>query len=141
MNNYEKAVHSLGFTKKFLDILRKKEYKINKTLHTNGIPQHYILVFQLLCLMKDDEMSSEDVSKIFPEIFGRTINHSSLSRTFTYLQNTLGLVTYVDNPFGDKRYRWLRLTGKGKELQKYFLGTTTEKTPVWFSNGKLRTGT
>ena len=119
----EKAVHNFVFTHKFLEIVKKAEYrnkdkKKNPASHGNGVPLQYMLVFQLLCLMQDKDMSTENIKENYHNIFGRGINTSSLSRTLTYLSETLNLVQYVDNPFGDARYRWLGLTFAGKKLQE-----------------------
>ena len=102
---YTKAVFSLRFTYHFLNHVKKVEQKLGKTLHTNGVPQHYIAVLQILLLLKDNNMSTEEISKNYIEILGRGINQSSLSRTLTYLHETLNLINYTDNPFAeDKRY-------------------------------------
>tara|TARA_B100000287_G_C20665220_1_gene791516 strand:- start:1873 stop:2322 length:450 start_codon:yes stop_codon:yes gene_type:complete len=142
----EKAVHNFVFTHKFLEIVKKAEYrnkdkKKNPASHGNGVPLQYMLVFQLLCLMQDKEMSTENIKENYHNIFGRGINTSSLSRTLTYLSETLNLVQYVDNPFGDARYRWLGLTYIGKRLQEYLIGSTDIKAPIVFNNPTLKTGT
>ena len=142
----EKAVHNFVFTHKFLEIVKKAEYrnkdkKKNPASHGNGVPLQYMLVFQLLCLMQDKDMSTENIKENYHNIFGRGINTSSLSRTLTYLSETLNLVQYVDNPFGDARYRWLGLTFAGKKLQEYLIGSTDIKAPVVFKNPTLKTGT
>ncbi len=142
----EKAVHNFVFTHKFLEIVKKAEYrnkdkKKNPASHGNGVPLQYMLVFQLLCLMQDKEMSTENIKENYHNIFGRGINTSSLSRTLTYLSETLNLVQYVDNPFGDARYRWLGLTYTGKRLQEYLIGSTDIKAPIVFNNPTLKTGT
>ena len=51
---------------------------------------------------------------------------SALSRTLKYLSKTLGLLDYVDNPHGDVRLTWVKLTSEGKKLQKMFVGSTSE---------------
>ena len=142
----EKAVHNFVFTHKFLEIVKKAEYrnkdkKKNPASHGNGVPLQYMLVFQLLCLMQDKEMSTENIKENYHNMFGRGINTSSLSRTLTYLSETLNLVQYVDNPFGDARYRWLGLTYIGKRLQEYLIGSTDIKAPIVFNNPTLKTGT
>ena len=142
----EKAVHNFVFTAKFLEVVKKAEYKNrdkkkNPASHGNGVPLQYMLVFQLLCLMQDKDMSTENIKENYHNIFGRGINTSSLSRTLTYLSETLNLVQYVDNPFGDARYRWLGLTFAGKKLQEYLIGSTDIKAPVVFNNPTLKTGT
>ena len=142
----EKAVHNFVFTAKFLEVVKKAEYKNrdkkkNPASHGNGVPLQYMLVFQLLCLMQDKDMSTENIKENYHNIFGRGINTSSLSRTLTYLSETLNLVQYVDNPFGDARYRWLGLTFAGKKLQEYLIGSTDVKAPVVFNNPTLKTGT
>jgi hypothetical protein len=137
---YTKAVFSLRFTYHFLNHVKKVEQKLGKTLHTNGVPQHYIAVLQILLLLKDNNMSTEEISRNYIEILGRGINQSSLSRTLTYLHETLNLIKYTDNPFAeDKRYTYVELTSEGKKLQKFFLGSTQEAIPSVFKSSKLMT--
>ena len=102
------------------------------------MPLHYVAVLQIILILKDNEMSTESISYHFNNILGRGINQSSLSRTLTYLHETLSLIKYTDNPFAeDKRFTYVELTGEGKKLQKFFLGSTQEAIPTVFSSNKL----
>ena len=139
-DQYKKAVFSLSFTQHFLNYIKKVEQRQGKTLHTNGVPLHYVAVLQIILILKDNEMSTESISYHFNNILGRGINQSSLSRTLTYLHETLSLIKYTDNPFAeDKRFTYVELTGEGKKLQKFFLGSTQEAIPTVFSSNKLMT--
>ena len=95
-DQYKKAVFSLMFTQHFLNYIKKVEQKKGKTLHTNGVPNHYIAVLQIILILKDNEMSTESISYHFNNILGKGINQSSLSRTLTYLHETLNLIKYTD---------------------------------------------
>ena len=103
-----------------------KEKANAKLLHANGVPFHYISVFKIICLSRNEDFSTEKISNTYREIFGSGINQSSLSRTLKYLSKTLGVLDYVDNPHGDVRLTWVKLTSEGKKLQKMFVGSTSE---------------
>jgi len=131
MSSIEAAVNNLAFDRAFLQKVKAVETANQKTLHTNGVPLHYVLVFKVIISMKDEDLSMENISVKYRDIFGRSINASSLSRTLLYLSDkadggTLGLISYVDNPFSSKSKN-VRLTKSGKLLQKVFLGTTSSK--------------
>lgn len=70
----------------------------------------------------------ENISVKYRDVFGRGINASSLSRTLLYLSDkpdggTLGLLSYVDNPFvpNDTRFKGVRLNANGAKLQSILL--------------------
>jgi len=124
----EAVINNLTFDREFLQRVRAVESARRKTLHTNGVPQHYYLVFKLICTMKNEDMSMENISVKYRDVFGRGINASSLSRTLLYLSDkpdggTLGLLSYVDNPFvpNDTRFKGVRLNANGAKLQSILL--------------------
>ena len=98
-------------------------------LYWNGVPYHYVLVFKILCLLRDTELSTTKIKTAFRDLFGGGINQSSLSRTLKSLAEDLKIISYVDNPHGDVRLTWVRLTQEGKKLQKHFIGSTSVGTP------------
>ena len=125
----EKVIHNLHFDRLFLDKIEAVERVKGKTLHANGIPFHYISVFKVLLCMREEQMSTINVGDNFNKLFGRRINQSSLSRTLSYLNEKLGLVSYANNPHTDQRFTWLRLTTSGKKFQKHLIGSTTVEQP------------
>ena len=79
MTSREQAViNNLAFDRAFLEKVKSVEVNRKRTLHTNGVPSHYILLFKLLCVLKDEDMSIENISVKYREIYGRGINASSL---------------------------------------------------------------
>jgi hypothetical protein len=87
-----------------------------------------MLVFKIICVLDEEDLSIENVSVKYRDIFGRGINGSSLSRTLLYLSEkpkggVLGLISYVDNPFtSDGRFKGVNLTAGGMRLKKILLG-------------------
>jgi len=69
--------------------------------------------------------SSLDVRDFYHKFFGVVISTSSLSRMIADLKD-LGFIEGVNNPHGSQKLSWLRLTMKGRKLQKLFIGTTSE---------------
>lgn len=134
MSPQEAVIANLAFDRAFLDKVKAVETARRKTLHTNGVPSHYIFVFKTICVLKDEDMSIENISDKYREIFGRNINASSLSRTLLYLSDVpnagvLNLIRYTDNPFTeDNRFKGVSLTGWGKKMQEIFLGKTSYST-------------
>lgn len=132
MTAIDKLVANLEFDRAFLDRVKAVEVATKTTLHTNGLPAHYIFVFKVISCMKDEDMSLENISVKYREIFGRGINASSLTRTLQYLSDdhkrgVLGLISYTENPFTptDSRFKGVQLTRLGRNLQKILLGTAT----------------
>lgn len=130
MTSREQAiVNNLAFDRAFLEKVKSVEVNRKRTLHTNGVPSHYILLFKLLCVLKEEDMSIENISVKYREIYGRGINASSLSRTLLYLSDrpdggVLNLIYYKDNPFTeDGRFKGVSLTGWGKKLASIFTGS------------------
>ena len=121
----EKVIHNLHFDRLFLDRIEDAEKGTKKRLHANGIPFHYIAVFKTLLCMREADMSTELIAKNFEAIFGRHIKQSSLSRTLSYLKETLKLVAKNSNAFADDRFKFVKLTNAGREFQKHLIGTTT----------------
>ena len=121
----EKVIHNLHFDRLFLDKIEAAERTSGKKLHANGIPFHYIAVFKVLLCMREEAMKVENISDNYRKLFGRNINQSSLSRTLSYLNKTLGLVAEKKNPHVDARFSWVKLTPSGKKFQKHLIGSTT----------------
>ena len=127
----EKVIHNLHFDRLFLDRIDnvdranlKKDDK-TKLLHANGIPFHYIAVFKTLLCMREANMTPDEIAKNFERLFGRHIKQSSLSRTLSYLRDTLKLIAKNDNAFADDRFRYVKLTAAGREFQQHLIGSTT----------------
>ena len=125
----EKVVHNLHFDRLFLEKITKVEEAKRENLHGNGIPFHYIAVFKTLLCMREADMTPEEVARNFEKLFGRHIKQSSLSRTLSYLRDTLKLIAKNDNAFADDRFRYLKLTNAGREFQKHLIGSTTVAQP------------
>ena len=120
----EKVIHNLHFDRLFLDKISKIEEAEKRNLHGNGIPFHYIAVFKTLLCMHEGAMNTNNIGKNYEKIFGRPILQSSLSRTLSYLSETLNLCMYVSNARSDKRFTWLKLSQAGKAFQKQLIGST-----------------
>ena len=121
----EKVIHNLHFDRLFLDKISKVEEAEKRNLHGNGIPFHYIAVFKTLLCMHEGAMNTTNIQKNYEKIFGRHILQSSLSRTLSYLSETLNLCSYIDNKYShDKRFTWLKLSQAGKAFQKQLIGST-----------------
>tara|TARA_B100000795_G_scaffold254266_1_gene225015 strand:- start:40 stop:483 length:444 start_codon:yes stop_codon:yes gene_type:complete len=121
----EKVIHNLHFDRLFLDKISAVEEAQRKNLHGNGIPFHYIAVFKTLLCMNENAMNTRNISTNYEKIFGRHILQSSLSRTLSYLSETLNLCTYVDSQYSpDRRFTWLKLSTAGKKFQKHLIGST-----------------
>jgi hypothetical protein len=120
----EKVIHNLHFDRLFLDKISKIEEAEKRNLHGNGIPFHYIAVFKTLLCMHEGAMNTNNIGKNYEKIFGRPILQSSLSRTLSYLSETLNLCMYVSNARSDKRFTWLKLSQAGKTFQKQLIGST-----------------
>jgi len=125
----EKVIHNLHFDRLFLDKIETVERAKKEILHANGIPFHYIAVFKTLLCMREADMTPEEVARNFEKLFGRHIKQSSLSRTLSYLRDTLKLIAKNDNAFADDRFRYLKLTNAGREFQKHLIGSTTVAQP------------
>ena len=69
--------------------------------------------------------SSLDVREYYHKFFGVVISTSSLSRMIADLKD-LGFIEGIQNPHGSQKLSWLRLTMKGRKLQKLFIGTTSD---------------
>ena len=129
MSSLDRIVANLQFDRAFQEKVKAVEVARKQTLHTNGMPHHYYLVMKLICCMKDEDMSIENISVKYREVYGRGINSSALSRTLLYLSDnpkgTLGMIEYVDNPHvHDSRFKGIALTKSGRVLQKVLEGKT-----------------
>ena len=124
--NIEKVIHNLHFDRLFLDKIDavEKARRI-KSLHGNGLPFHYIAVFKTMLCMNESAMHIQNISDNYRAIFGRNILQSSLSRTLSYLADTLSLCKLVDKVYSqDRRFTWYKLTSAGKTFQKHLIGST-----------------
>ena len=129
MTGENKLISNISFDRSFQERIKTIEITKKEVLHTNGMPHHYYLVFKLLCCLRDEDMTIENISVKYREIFGRGINPSALSRTLLYLSDdpdgTLGVISYADNPFiKDARFKGVALTKTGRTLQKIMNGET-----------------
>ena len=125
VGNIEKVIHNLHFDRLFLDKISKVEDATREKLHGNGLPFHYIAVFKTLLCMNESAMNIQNISENYRAIFGRIILQSSLSRTLSYLADTLGLCKLVDKVYApDRRTTWYKLTAAGKTFQKHLIGST-----------------
>ena len=98
----------------------------NEVQFKNGIPLQLTLVFKVIMSLPDGTpISSLDVRDFYHKFFGVVISTSSLSRMIADLKE-LGFVEGIQNPHGSQKLSWLRLTMKGRKLQKLFIGTTSE---------------
>ena len=134
MTGVTKLISNISFDRSFQERIKTIEITKKEVLHTNGMPHHYYLVFKLLCCLRDEDMTIENIAVKYREVFGRGINPSALSRTLLYLsdkpkqggqEGTLGLISYTDNPFiKDGRFKGVSLTKTGRTLQKILHGET-----------------
>ncbi len=124
----KQVLNNLQFDRIFSERIETVRLK-KPTLYGNGVPYHYVKVFKILCLIKDTELSTQRISSVFRDIFGGGINQSSLSRTLKSLTTDLKLIQYVQNPSGNPKFTWVRLTQEGKKLQKHFIGSTSAGLP------------
>jgi DNA-binding HxlR family transcriptional regulator len=124
----KQVLNNLQFDRMFLDKVATVKTR-KPQLYWNGVPYHYVLVFKILCLIKDAELSTNRIRSAYRDLFGGGINQSSLSRTLKSLTEDLRIISYVENPHGDVRLTWVRLTQEGKKLQKHFIGSTSVGTP------------
>jgi len=124
----KQVLNNLQFDRMFLDKVATVKTR-KPQLYWNGVPYHYVLVFKILCLIKDAELSTNRIRNAYRDLFGGGINQSSLSRTLKSLTEDLRIISYVENPHGDVRLTWVRLTQEGKKLQKHFIGSTSVGTP------------
>jgi hypothetical protein len=93
----------------------------------NGIPfQHYVL-FKTICLMPDlkDGLTTKDVMKTMTNVFGLTVSQPAVSRAIESLKQ-INLVEGINNPVGNATLAWIKLTNKGRKLQRLYLGSTAE---------------
>ena len=90
----------------------------------NGVPFQLVLTFKTIaCLPDGEELTTAIVREWYHKLFGVTISTSSVSRNTTDL-NQLGFIERVVNPFGSRKFSWIKLSAQGRRLQKLFMGTT-----------------
>jgi hypothetical protein len=95
--------------------------------YANGVPfQHYVL-FKTVCLMPDnkDGVTTRDLRQTCQNVFGLDISQPAISRAVASLKD-VGLLEGINNPVGLATFSWIKLTNKGRKLQRLFLGSTSE---------------
>ena len=125
------TIANVQFDWAFLQSIRNEERDGKETgqmkSYYNGIPfQHYIL-FKTICLMPDtkDGLTTKDVMNTMTNVFGLEISQPAVSRAVDSLKQ-LNLVEGINNPIGNATLAWIKLTNKGRKLQRLFLGSTAE---------------
>jgi hypothetical protein len=125
------TITNVQFDWAFLQSIRNEERDGKETgqmkSYYNGIPfQHYIL-FKTICLMPDtkDGLTTKDVMNTMTNVFGLEISQPAVSRAVDSLKQ-LNLVEGINNPIGNATLAWIKLTNKGRKLQRLFLGSTAE---------------
>ena len=122
--SYTCTTNNIHFDKVILQEISKSTRK--EVQFKNGIPLQLTLVFKVIMSLPDGTpISSLDVRDFYHKFFGVVISTSSLSRMIADLKD-LGFIEGVNNPHGSQKLSWLRLTMKGRKLQKLFIGTTAE---------------
>ena len=122
--SYNCTTNNIHLDKVMLQEISKSTRK--EVQFKNGIPLQLTLVFKVIMALPDGTpISSLDVRDFYHKFFGVVISTSSLSRMIADLKE-LGFVEGIQNPHGSQKLSWLRLTMKGRKLQKLFIGTTSE---------------
>lgn len=125
------TISNIQFDWAFLQSIRNEERegseKGSMKSYYNGVPfQHYIL-FKTICLMPDhkDGLTTKDVMLTMTNVFGLEVSQPAVSRAVDSLKQ-IGLVEGINNPIGNATLAWIKLTNKGRKLQRLFLGSTSE---------------
>jgi hypothetical protein len=125
------TIANVQFDWAFLQSIRNEERDGKETgqmkSYYNGIPfQHYIL-FKTICLMPDrkDGLTTKDVMITMTNVFNLEVSQPAISRGVDSLKQ-LNLVEGINNPIGNATLAWIKLTNKGRKLQKLLLGSTSE---------------
>ena len=122
--SYNCTTNNIHFDKVLLTEISKSTKK--EVQFKNGIPLQLTLVFKVMMSLPDGVLNSSlDVRDFYHKFFGVVISTSSLSRMIADLKD-LGFIEGVQNPHGSQKLSWLRLTMKGRRLQKLFIGTTSD---------------
>jgi DNA-binding MarR family transcriptional regulator len=58
-------------------------------------------------------------------VFGLTVSQPAVSRAIESLKQ-INLVEGINNPVGNATLAWIKLTNKGRKLQRLYLGSTAE---------------
>ena len=129
--SYTCTTNNIHFDRVLFQEIKKSTRK--EVQFKNGIPLQLTLVFKVMMSLPDGVLhSSLDVRDFYHKFFGVVISTSSLSRMIADLKD-LGFIEGVNNPHGSQKLSWLRLTMRGRKLQKLFIGTTSE----WKDQPKL----
>lgn len=93
----------------------------------NGVPFGHYILFKTICLMPDhkDGMTTKDVMQTMANVFSFKTSGTSVSRAVDSLKQ-VGLLEGINNPIGNATLAWIKLTNKGRKLQRLFLGSTSE---------------
>ena len=125
------TIANVQFDWAFLQSIRNEERDGKETgqmkSYYNGIPfQHYIL-FKTIFLMPDrkDGLTTKDVMITMTNVFGLEVSQPAVSRAVESLKQ-LNLVEGINNPIGNATLAWIKLTNKGRKLQRLYLGSTSE---------------
>jgi hypothetical protein len=125
------TIANIQFDWAFLQSIRNEERDGKETgqmkSYYNGIPfQHYIL-FKTICIMPDrkDGLTTRDVMNTMTNVFGLEVSQPAVSRAVESLKQ-LNLVEGINNPIGNATLAWIKLTNKGRKLQRLYLGSTSE---------------
>ena len=125
------TITNIQFDWAFLQSIRNEERDGKETgqmkSYYNGVPfQHYIL-FKTICLLPDnkDGHTTKDVGLTMTNVFGLKVSQPAISRAVESLKQ-IGLVEGINNPIGNASLAWIKLTNKGRRLQRLFLGSTAE---------------
>ena len=72
-----------------------------------------------------DGLTTKDVMTTMTNVFSLTVSQPAISRAVDSLKQ-LNLVEGINNPIGNATLAWIKLTNKGRKLQRLFLGSTAE---------------
>lgn len=126
------TISNIQYDWAFLNAIRNSDDKKgNKSgqlgNYYNGVPFNHYVAFKTICLMPDNEngLTSKDVQKTCENVFALEMSQPSFSRAIAGLKEC-GLVEGVNNPMLNQTLAWIKLTSKGRKLQRLFLGSTAD---------------
>ncbi len=74
---------------------------------------------------RKDGLTTKDVMITMTNVFGLEVSQPAVSRAVESLKQ-LNLVEGINNPIGNATLAWIKLTNKGRKLQRLYLGSTSE---------------
>ena len=119
------TVSSIQFDNALLDEIKKSSGGDIQSKHFNGIPLQLVLAFKTICCLPDDEVNTRVIAEWYQKMFGVNIFGTSISRNVDQLYQ-YGFIERILNPHGSRRFSWIKLTTKGRKLQKLFIGSTSD---------------